>query len=291
MDAKTPTISVSQMIAAGLASAGAAAATSRFGVAGTLVGAALTTMIITGGSAVIKAYLENIGGRLKNVPQTLRANRNRQQAGRTAEQPAAEAPTEPVETGGERRSQRRGERRGFLAKVRSAFEWFRGLPSSAKRSILLKAAIPMVVAFVVAIVAITGTELLGGRTLSCMVWGECYVASDGSSGSRTSFGALSSGGGGQPLQPVDETQDGQPMSPDGSEEQPMVPGGADEQPMIPDGSEEQPADPAPVAPEQPADPAPVAPEQPADPAPVAPEQPAPDAGQQGVAPEQPGFSG
>jgi hypothetical protein len=50
--------------------------------------------------------------------------------------------------------------------------------------------------------------------------------------------------------------------------------------MIPDGSEEQPADPAPVAPEQPADPAP-----------VAPEQPAPDAGQQGVAPEQPGFSG
>ncbi len=208
MDAKTPAISVSQMLAAGLASAGAAAATSRFGVAGTLVGAALTTMIITGGSAVIKAYLENIGGRLKSVPETLRANRNRQQAGRdsgqpTAEQPAAQtaaqtaddAPTQAVEKNG---------RRGFLQKIRSAFEWFRRLPSSAKRSILLKAAIPMVLVFVIAIVAVTGAEFLGGQTLSCMVWGECYAADDGS-GPTSSLGTLASGGGGgQPLQPVEQ---------------------------------------------------------------------------------------
>ncbi len=201
-------VSVSQMIAAGLASAGAAAATSRFGVAGTLVGAALTTMIITGGSAVLKSYLENIGGRLKSVPETIRANKMRQQAGRTAEQPAsqsADAPTQAVEN---------NERRGFFGKLRSAFEWFKGLPSSAKRSILLKAAIPMVLVFVIAIVAVTGAEFLGGQTLSCMVWGECYAAADGS-GPRTSFGTLASGGGGgQPLQPV-QPDGGQGIQPGG----------------------------------------------------------------------------
>lgn len=211
MDAKTPMVSVSQMLAAGLASAGAAAATSRFGVAGTLVGAALTTMIITGGSAVIKSYLENIGGRIQSVPQKLRTNRMREQAGRgagqpTAGQPADDAPTQAVEA--------RGERRGFLQKIRSAFGWFRGLPSSAKRSILLKAAIPMVLVFVIAIVAVTGAEFLGGQTLSCMVWGECYAAADGS-GPRTSFGTLASGGGGQTLQPV-QPDGGQGVQPSGA---------------------------------------------------------------------------
>ena len=44
-------------MAAGLAATGAAFVTSRFGVAGTLLGAALTAMIITAGSAVLKAYI------------------------------------------------------------------------------------------------------------------------------------------------------------------------------------------------------------------------------------------
>jgi hypothetical protein len=41
-----------QIVAAGLAATGAAFVTSRFGAAGTLLGAAVTTMIITGGSAI-----------------------------------------------------------------------------------------------------------------------------------------------------------------------------------------------------------------------------------------------
>ncbi len=265
------------MIAAGLASAGAAAATSRFGVAGTLVGAALTTMIITGGSAVLKSYLETLGGRIKNAPEKLRASKNRQQAGRGAEQPTAAdpAPTQAVETRGERRSERRGERQGFLQKIRSAFEWFRGLPSSAKRSILLKAAIPMVLVFVIAIVAVTGAELAGGRTLSCMVWGECYVATDGSGGPSTSFGALASGGsGGQPVQPVDEAQDPsvQPAVPGAeqpSEGDGLFPGDSQDEQLVP----EEPAEPQPVVPEEPAPEQPVEPQLvPEEPAPVVPDQ-------------------
>ena len=53
-----PVVSVHQVVGAGLAAATAAFVTSRFGVAGTLLGAALTAMIITGGSAILKSYLE-----------------------------------------------------------------------------------------------------------------------------------------------------------------------------------------------------------------------------------------
>src|SRR3712207_4612035 len=70
------------MLAAGLASAGAAIITSRFGVAGTLLGAALTTMIITGGSAILKAYLEGVTSQVRKVPRRLR---QRREAGRYAQ--------------------------------------------------------------------------------------------------------------------------------------------------------------------------------------------------------------
>ena len=49
-----------QVVAAGLASTVAAFLTSTFGVAGTMLGAALTAMIITGGSAILRSYLENL---------------------------------------------------------------------------------------------------------------------------------------------------------------------------------------------------------------------------------------
>ncbi|MGH3086561.1 MAG: hypothetical protein ACRDSJ_04500 [Rubrobacteraceae bacterium] len=193
VEAKGSAVSVSQMLAAGLASVGAAVVTSRFGVAGTVIGAALTTMIITGGSAIIKSYLETLGGRVKSAPEKLRASRMRQQSGRAPEGPSDE-PTRAVETG--------EGRRGIMDRLRSSFGWFRQLPSSGKRSILLKAAIPAVLVFVLAIVAVTGLEFAGGRTLSCMVWGECYVAADGS-GPSSSLGLLASGGSGSdggPLQ-------------------------------------------------------------------------------------------
>ena len=58
----TPVVSGSQVFAAGLASTTAAFVTSKFGVAGTILGAALTTMIITGGAAILNAYLQSVTG-------------------------------------------------------------------------------------------------------------------------------------------------------------------------------------------------------------------------------------
>ncbi|MDQ3378162.1 MAG: hypothetical protein M3533_14875, partial [Actinomycetota bacterium] len=83
-----PTIDSHQIMAAGLASTAAALVTSRFGVAGTLLGAALTAMIITGGSAVLKAYIENAAGRVRGGATRLQERR----AGRAT---AAAAPAEP----------------------------------------------------------------------------------------------------------------------------------------------------------------------------------------------------
>ena len=78
-------LDTNQVMAAGLASTGAAFVTSSFGVAGTLLGAALTAMIITGGSALLKAYLENAAERVRGGASTLRARRE----ARPATEPSA----------------------------------------------------------------------------------------------------------------------------------------------------------------------------------------------------------
>src|SRR5919112_1207984 len=76
-----PIVSPPQVMSAGLAATAASLVTSRFGVAGTLIGAALTAMIITGGSAILRAYLEAASGRVRGMPTKLRARRGQLKAG------------------------------------------------------------------------------------------------------------------------------------------------------------------------------------------------------------------
>ena len=69
-----PLVKPSTVVATGLASALGAFFTSRFGIAGTVLGTALMSMIITAGSALFDAYLERVVGKVRNVvPGTLRA--------------------------------------------------------------------------------------------------------------------------------------------------------------------------------------------------------------------------
>src|SRR5215210_1743786 len=72
---QAPLVNGSQILAAGFASAGAALITSKFGVAGTLLGAALTTMIITGGSAILRAYIGSTADRVRSGATRLRERR------------------------------------------------------------------------------------------------------------------------------------------------------------------------------------------------------------------------
>jgi hypothetical protein len=124
-------------VAAGLASTVAAFLTSTFGVAGTMLGAALTAMIITGGSAILKSYLENLTPSVR----TLRGHPDL--------------------------------RENFISRMRVALGWFSRLPPLRQRSILVKGLITATVAFVIGMGGVYGVEKVIGNSLSCGLWAKC----------------------------------------------------------------------------------------------------------------------
>ena len=144
------------MLAAGLASAGAAIITSKFGVAGTLLGAALTTMIITGGSAILNAYLHSVTGHVRKVPGRLR---ERRKAGHYEEPSTMPGRPDLVNN--------------FVGRMRAALDWFSHLPLLTRRSILIKGLIAAAVAFVIGLGTIYAFEKGIGNSLSCGFWGNC----------------------------------------------------------------------------------------------------------------------
>lgn len=165
-DSSGPIVSSSGIIAAGLASAGAATVTSRFGVAGTLLGAALTTMIITGGAAILKAYLENATGKVRGVSGRLRARKEQRKVRHYSE--PAKVPDRP------------DLRNNSVGRMRAALGWFSRLPNLRRRSILIKGLIAAVVAFVIGLAVIYGAERLIGNSFSCGFWSNCpYGATPG----------------------------------------------------------------------------------------------------------------
>jgi hypothetical protein len=171
-------------MAAGSAAAVAAFVTSRFGVAGTLLGAALTAMIITGGSAILKAYLETVTGNVRKVPRKLRERRNRWKGGRSVEP--------------ETLPERPDLRDNFAGRMRAALDWFSHLPPLARRSILVKGLVAAAIAFVIGMGAIWAVEKGIGNSLSCGIWAKCpegarpgiHLGEDRDTGARStlSFG-------------------------------------------------------------------------------------------------------
>lgn len=161
-----PVLNTYQVMSAGLAGAAAAFVTSRFGVAGTLLGAALTTMIITGGSAILRAYIESASSRVREVrvsevPSRLRSWGERRKARR---------PDEPDTLPG-----RPDLRANFVGRMRAALDWFANLPVLQRRSILTKGLVAAAFAFVICMVAVWGVEKVIGNSLSCGLWARCPV--------------------------------------------------------------------------------------------------------------------
>jgi hypothetical protein len=208
---RAPVVNGTQVMAAGFAAAVAAFVTSRFGVAGTLLGAGLTAMIITGGSAILRAYLETVTGNVRKVPRKLRERRNRWRSGRTAE-----PDTVP---------ERPDLRDNFAGRMRAALGWFSHLPTLRRRSILVKGLIAAAVAFVIGMGAVYGVEKVIGNSLSCGIWAKCP---DGASpgiklGGGDGTGARSSLSLGRAkAAPVYEGRD--PASQQGPSYQPQEPG-------------------------------------------------------------------
>jgi hypothetical protein len=184
----TPVVSGSQVFAAGLASTTAAFVTSKFGVAGTILGAALTTMIITGGAAILNAYLKSLTGNVRKVPQKLRVRRERRKAARYAEPPTETLPGRP------------DLRDNFMGRARAAVGWFSHLPLPARRSIVVKGLIAAAVAFVISMGTIYALERGIGNNLSCGLWGNCPEGATpgihrlGGGGAGTGAGSTIGGG-------------------------------------------------------------------------------------------------
>ena len=189
-------VSTPQIMSAGLAATGASFVTSRFGVAGTLLGAALTAMLVTGGSAILRAYLETLSGHVRGVPKKLRSRRG--------QQGDATMPGRP------------DLKDNFIGKMRAALSWFSNLPTLRRRSILVKGLVAAVIAFLLCMGLVWGTEKLIGNSLSCGLWAECpYGATPGihpmgyggtGAGSSLSGGAMNTGAAGQ--NPIDRVRQG-----------------------------------------------------------------------------------
>jgi hypothetical protein len=181
-------------MSAGLAATGASFVTSRFGVAGTLLGAALTAMIITGGSAILRAYLETLSGHVRGMPKKLRSRRDQQQEATMPGRPDL--------------------RDNFAGRMRAALGWFSNLPTPRRRSILMKGFVAAVVAFLLCMGLVWGTEKVIGNSLSCGLWAECpYGATPGvhpmgyggtGAGSSLSGDSVNVGGGSGPLDRIQQ---------------------------------------------------------------------------------------
>ena len=91
-------VEMNKALAAGLASVVTALFTSKLGVAGTLIGTALTAITITLFSAIFKAQIERAQTKLSGLPSTVRGRLSTQQVripGRQDAEPNPETPRHP----------------------------------------------------------------------------------------------------------------------------------------------------------------------------------------------------
>jgi hypothetical protein len=145
-----------KVLAVGIASPAAAAITARFGVAGTLVGLALSAVFITAAVDFLKVYLERVPGAVTTIPRGFR-----------------------------KRSSKRSSVGNVFERMRRPFSKFASLPRSRRRSILIGSIAAAGISFVVGLIVVTGLELGVGKSLSCWVWEECSTEESSADGSKT----------------------------------------------------------------------------------------------------------
>jgi hypothetical protein len=156
-----------KVLAVGIASPAAAAITSRFGVAGTLIGLALSAVFVTAAVDFLKVYLARVPGAVTTIPGGFR---------------------------------KRSSLQNVFERMRRPFSKFASLPRPRRRSILIGSIAAAGISFVVGLIVVTGLELGVGKSLSCWVWEECSTvesSADDSSGSARASTLPSVLGGGQ----------------------------------------------------------------------------------------------
>ncbi len=215
------------VMASGMAAIVAALFTSKLGVAGTLIGTALTAMTINLGSAILGAQLEKASSRVSALPTTVRDRLSTQQV-RVPGKPSPEPDPEPSARPGAR-----SKREGLLSRLRAIPNYLKNLPSAQRRGILLAGVLAGLAATIIGLGGITGIELVSGKNLSCQLWRECPTTMPGSPTGTSGGSGLSILGGSSgpnlPSTPVEQ----QPATPDQ---------------QIPGQQQQRPAEPAQPAP-------------------------------------------
>jgi hypothetical protein len=136
-----------KILAVGIVSPAAAALTSRFGVAGTLVGLAVSSVIITAGVDLLKVYLARVPGAVTSIPGGLR---------------------------------KKSSLRNVLERMKRPFSKLGSLPRPRRRSLLIGSLVAAGISCVVGLILITVLEVGVGKSLSCWVWDECSAAEESS---------------------------------------------------------------------------------------------------------------
>jgi hypothetical protein len=133
-----------KVLAVGVVSPAAAALTASFGVAGTLLGLFLSSVLVTAGVDLLKVYLARAPGAVTSIP------------------------------GGFRKKSAWGR---LLQRMRQPFSKFASLPHSRRRSLLIGSIAAAGVSFLVGLIIVTGVEASVGKSLSCWVWDDCSTES------------------------------------------------------------------------------------------------------------------
>jgi hypothetical protein len=154
-------IDLPKILAVGIASPAATFITSRFGVAGTLLGLVASAMFVTAAADFLKVYLARAQGAVTTIPGGLK----------------------------EKSLFRR-----VLERIKAPFSKFGSLPRPQRRSILLGSVVAAGASILVGLIIITSLEFGVGKSLSCWVWDECPTESAAEGASSTLPSIL---GGGQ----------------------------------------------------------------------------------------------
>ena len=215
-------VKVNMVIASGAAAAVAALFTSKLGVAGTLIGAALTAMTINLGSAILGAQIEKASTKISGLPNTVRGRLSTQQI-RIPGKQSPEPNPEPAA------------RASLFARLRSIPSYLKEMSPSGRRRVLLGGVLAGLVATLIGLAAVTGVEATAGETLSCLVWRDCQqeTASSGETrGTRTSIGSFfaSSPTPGTQVSPSGDPSGEQQISPGNGQQTPQQPAGVPAQP-------------------------------------------------------------
>jgi hypothetical protein len=144
-----------KVLAVGVVSPAAAAITSRFGIAGTLLGLFLSSVLITAGVDFLKVYLARVPGAVTTIPGGFR---------------------------------RKSSLRNVFDRMKRPFSKFASLPRTRRRSLIVGSIAAAAISCVIGLTIITFLEVGVGKSLSCWVWDDCSTASstDGSSKGQAS---------------------------------------------------------------------------------------------------------